>query len=196
MPKRGTDPIPSALLISNGVYELDPDLRISPSQVVMLTGLSLGQLKEYRRTRPPTPPLPVPRDKKGSKVWYQLGEVLSWRAARSPQPDAHVKGPPTFHALVSRGTLADKWPFARTAVGQPVDFFASLRMADSLDHGAAVVWLSLEEYLRDVSTWAARKNAEAIARALARPDVLPKPEAMETCPRCGKALNPPHICRL
>lgn len=196
MPKRGDDPIPTAWLLSNHVHELDPDLRISPSQVVMLTGLSAGQLKEFRRTRPPTPPLTLPRDKRGAKVWYRLGDVLAWRRARTPQPSARPKGPDTFHAFMSRGTLSDAWPFARTAEGQLLDFFASLRMADRLDHGAEGVWLSLGEYLRSTSEWAAGERAKASARGLDKPEAMPKPKVVLKCPRCGKAAVPGHPCRL
>jgi hypothetical protein len=196
MPKRGNDPIPTALLISNNVSQLDPDLRISPSQVVVLTGLSSGQLKEFRRTRPPTPPLTLPRDKKGAKVWYRLGEVLEWRRARTPAATTRTKAPDTFHAFIARGAFEDTWPFARTTEGQPLDFFASLRMADRLDHGAKIVWLSLDEYLRETDAWVAAQRAGATARLLAKPDVLPIPNAAGKCPRCGKTATPRHICRL
>jgi hypothetical protein len=68
MPKRGDHPISDALL-----------LRLSPRQVHRMTGLSIGTLQEFRRTRPLKPLLAAAREKKSGKVWYPLGDVLDWR---------------------------------------------------------------------------------------------------------------------
>jgi len=197
MPKRGADPIPAEWLLTNRVHELDDDLRLSPAQVVMMTGLSLDMLKEHRRTRPPKPPLAILREKKGAKVWYRLADVLDWRRAKNPNVASKPrKGIDTFHGFMARGMPDDQWVFARTREGQPVDYFASLRFSDLLDHGAECVWLSLDEYLRTADEWARVERAKAQERYLSRPDVLPTAKSMNVCPRCGKSAHPGRSCRL
>jgi hypothetical protein len=196
MGKRGADPIPDAWLITNGVYELDPALRISPKQVELLTGLSYGQLAEYRRTRPPTPPLALSRDKKGQKIWYRLGDVLSWRRARQPvSAPRRAKSPDTFHSFLTRSLPNDTWPLAQDREGRLVDFFASLRMSDTIDHRADIAWLSLDDFLRKAETWLAKQRTEATARWLSQPEILPKAPSVRLCPRCGRSNKPGHPCR-
>ena len=200
MPKRGDDPIPDALLLSNGVHELDRDLPLSPRQVRLMTGLSRGDLAEYRRTRPPKPLLAVVSKKKGAKVWYELGEVLDWRKARKPvlQKSKPSGGAKTFTAFIARGRMDDEWPFARTREGQLVDFFASLRLGPLLDYGADCEWLTLEDFVEESQRWASEVKAQAVARHLSRPEVLRVPDAAATatCPKCGHAVEGAHRCRL
>lgn len=198
MPKRGDDPIPDALLLSNGVHELDRDLRLSPRQVHRMTGLSLGDLAEYRRTRPPKRPLAVVSEKKGAKVWYELGEVLDWRKARKPVLQKPSGGAKTFTAFVARGRMEDEWVFARTKEGQLIDFFASLRLGPLLDYGADCEWLSLAEYIQSMRAWTHMVGEQATARSLAHPDVMPELPLVKgaTCASCGRVKRPGHRCRL
>ncbi|MEO7324628.1 MAG: hypothetical protein ABIW82_07345 [Dokdonella sp.] len=198
MPKRGDDPIPDSLLLSNGVHELDRDLRLSPRQVHRMTGLSLGDLAEYRRTRPPKRPLAVVSEKKGAKVWYELGEVLDWRKARKPVLQKPSGGIKTFTAFVARGRMDDEWVFSRTKEGQLVDFFASLRLGPLLDYGADCEWLTLEDFIEESQRWANELKAQAVSRHLGRPGLLPVPEATSkpACPKCGRAMEDAHRCRL
>lgn len=200
MPKRGDDPIPDALLLSNGVYDLDRELRLSPQQVQRMTGLSLGTLQEYRRTRPSKPPLAVAREKRGGKVWYPLGEVLDWRRQRNPVQPPGRKPKPTFAAFVTQGAFDEEWVFARSADGRLVDFFESLGWAEKLDSDAECVWLSLDEYLRDTERWVAETRARAQKRRLlAVVDKVFAPnesDPVRTCGRCGRPEVPGHRCRL
>jgi hypothetical protein len=197
MPKRGDDPIPDLLLLSNAVHDLDRDLRLSPRQVHRMTGLSLGDLAEYRRTRPPKRPLAVMSEKKGAKVWYELGEVLDWRKARKPVLQKPSGGIKTFTAFVARGRMEDEWVFARTKEGQLVDFFASLRLGPLLDYGADCEWLTLAEYVKQSKSWANELSAQALMRHLNSPDVLRVANSTtETlCPKCGRLMKGVHRCR-
>ncbi len=81
------DRISDELLISKDVWALDPSLPLSTRQVELITGLSMDQLKERRRTRPPKPPHPYrgDDDKRGSAVWYPLGEALAYKRERLPR---------------------------------------------------------------------------------------------------------------
>lgn len=86
MPKK-RERISDELLISKGVWALDPSLPLSTRQVGLITGLGIDQLKERRRTRPPKPPYPYrgDDDKRGSAVWYPLGEALAYKRERLPR---------------------------------------------------------------------------------------------------------------
>lgn len=81
------DRISDELLLAKGVWSLDPTLPLSPRQVGLITGLGIDQLKERRRTRPPKPPFPYrgDDDKRGSAVWYPLGEALAYKRDRLPR---------------------------------------------------------------------------------------------------------------
>jgi hypothetical protein len=54
---------------------LPDEVLVLPEQMIILTGLTVANLKERMRTRPPKPPHPEPRDKPGQALWFSLGEV-------------------------------------------------------------------------------------------------------------------------
>lgn len=55
------------------------EVLLLPRQVALLTGLSIGQLKERLRTNPSKPPHPEPREKERKALWYSLGAVRRYR---------------------------------------------------------------------------------------------------------------------
>jgi hypothetical protein len=196
---RKHEPIPDHLLLANGVWDLDPTLRLSPRQVSMLTALSEGQLKERRRTRPPQPPRTIER-KKGTGVWYPLGEVLAHKANSLARPLPRIKqqtGITTFAKLLERGGPDDAWPFARLKTGQLVDFFTGLRLGDLVDHTAKDDgWMTLTGYLADTTSWANVLQANMTRRMLEAGTTMPVMDEAPKCERCGQAKHSGHICRL
>lgn len=193
------EPIPDNLLLANGVWDLEPTLRISSRQVAMLTELSEGMLKERRRTRPPQPPLPIAR-KKGSGVWYPLGEVLAFKANGLVRPIPRIKRPTgikTFAMLLEKGAPEDTWPFARLKTGQLVDFFAGLRLGDLVDHQAEDDgWMTLDTYLKDTSRWSeSQRNRMAFHHLSVR---TPRARSADDsrCRKCGRPDKAGHVCRL
>lgn len=77
------------------VGDLADEVLLLPQQVTLLTGLSVGQLKERQRTRPPKHPHPEPREKERKALWYSLGAV---RRYREWVKDAHARR--TAHAML------------------------------------------------------------------------------------------------
>jgi hypothetical protein len=199
MPKK-VDRIDDALLLANGVWDLDPTLPISPRQVELITDLSVDQLKERRRTRPPKPPRPFrgDDDKPGSAIWYPLGEALDYKRSRLPDGfPAPTRSAQTFAAFLDTAAPDDRWPMARLQSGQLIDFFASLRIADLLDPDAPCEWLSLTDILAQTVQWSSMQNARLDARRLAAELPPPAPPAGSSlCPHCGASHMPGRACRL
>lgn len=193
------EPIPDGLLLANGVWDLDPTLRLSPRQVSMLTALSEGQLKERRRTRPPQPPRTVER-KKGTGVWYPLGEVLAYKANGLARPIPRIKrstGITTFAKLLEEGGPDDVWPFSRLKTGQLVDFFVGLRLGDLVDHTAADDgWMTLGEYLADTAQQVERQGKLMARRVLDQKTPAAKARVRTVCPKCAQPLTDHHRCRI
>lgn len=175
MPKR-SDRIADDLLLANGVWDLDPTLPLSPRQVSLITGLSVDQLKERRRTRPPKPPFPFRGidDRPGSALWYPLGEALDYKRTRLPRP-LPALAPPiaparTFATFLTQALPTDVWPFQRTQDGQWIDFFTALRLGRWInpEGDGECIWLTLEAYLREMALWAEQQKSAMAARLLAR----------------------------
>lgn len=191
------DRIPDELLLSNGVWDLQRTAPLSPRQVQFLTGLSIDQLKERRRMRPPKPPLPFQAEdgKPGLAVWYPLGEVLDYVVSLLPVSSKGPMAIRTFGEFLGQALPEDSWPVARLQTGQPIDFFASLLHGDKVDPDAECEWISLSDFLDETSAWAdeqrSRLAARKIATAVDAPEVSAPP-----CARCGRADTPGHSCRL
>jgi hypothetical protein len=83
MPKR--IPAIDDQILRREAGDLSDEVLLLPRQVALLTGLSVGILKERRRTRPPQPPFPEPRDRPGQVLWYSMGEIRRFRSARAEQ---------------------------------------------------------------------------------------------------------------
>ncbi|MDR3385439.1 MAG: hypothetical protein P4L92_00175 [Rudaea sp.] len=203
MPKKKEKPIPDALLISNDVWSLDPTLPLSARQVALITNLSVSQLKERRRTRPPHPPLPLKvsgRDKKGEGIWYPLGEVLAHKQAQLTRtlPVIVRSGVKidTFATFMQHGLPTDQWVFAHTLEGQPVDFFASLRLGKLIDPNGECGWLTLEAYLIEMNDWTAGQRSDAQTRGLSGLRAASDVGEVPACPRCGRAKTLHHRCSI
>lgn len=173
MPKR-SDRIADELLLANGVWELDPTLPLSPRQVSLITGLSVDQLKERRRTRPPKPPFPFRGidDRPGSALWYPLGEALDYKRTRLPRTLPALAPPTaparTFATFLTQALPTDVWPFQRTQDGQWIDFFTALRLGRWIDPEGEgeCAWLTLEMYLEQLGAWVNHMGEVARARQL------------------------------
>lgn len=203
MPIKREKPIPDALLISNDVWKLDPYLPLSARQVSLMIDLSVGQLRERRRTRPPQPPLALQHEEEDGTqraVWYPLGEVLAYRQSRVARPlPPMMRGGQevmNFNAFMAHALPGDEWPFVTTPEGLSVDFFASLRMGELIDADGACGWLTLSEYLSEMSSWALAQTANAERRGVAH--ALNQNEAIDSiCPKCGRPLGSEHQnCRM
>lgn len=192
------DRIPDELLLSNRVWDLQRTLSLSPRQVELLTALSIDQLKERRRTRPPKPPLPFQAEdgKAGLAVWYPLGEVLDYVRSLLPRlPSGEPMAIRTFGEFIDRAMPSDSWPTARLQTGQPIDFFASLRIGDLVDPDAECEWLSLTEILDETAAWTERQRSGLVARKLGI--AIEAPQGTEpSCARCGRPDTLGHPCRL
>jgi hypothetical protein len=145
-----------------------PDrVRLLPSQVFILTGISEDSLKERRRP-PPKPPLAQPPldGKPGAFVWYQLGEVRRfWSSEDAAQRQPPRVGFASFGAFLDRGAGMDMWPVAMTEQGQrPVDFIEQLLSGDELDELDTCVWMTLEDYLLKRRAWIEAERARAAAK--------------------------------
>ena len=148
MPKR-VPAITDDLLIRE-VGHLADEVLLLPRQVQVLTGLSVSQLKERLRRRPPQPPLPEPREGPRDALWYSLGEIRRYRGARAEQAQVNAE-------LVKRGFSAwiaghptDPWPFALVGPHKrPVDIWATIRGEVPMARGDGLAWLTLDGYLRE-----------------------------------------------
>lgn len=157
---------------------LADDVLLLPSQLILLIGLSVDQLKERHRRKPPQPPHPEPREKPKQSVWYSLGEVRRFRAARAekaaldPEVNAEMarrgKNPGFATWLNTANAQSEPWPCGIVAPhGKPVDAWATIRGEVALGRGDRIRWLSLDEYLV-----ARQKAALAEARATDRAEAV------------------------
>ena len=83
MPKR--IPAIEDEILRREASDLSDEVLLLPRQVVLLTGLSTGMLKERLRTRPPQPPYPEPRERSCQALWYS---IRRFRVARAEQAAA------------------------------------------------------------------------------------------------------------
>jgi len=171
-------PAVSDEVLRREVGMLADDVLLLPSQLILLVGLSVDQLKERQRRKPPQPPHPEPREKPKQSVWYSLGEVRRFRAARAEKAafDVEVNAEmarrgmnPGFAAWLNTANgQSEPWPCA--IVGpyrKPVDAWATIRGEVAMGRGDRIRWLSLDEYLD-----ARQKAALAEARAADRADAV------------------------
>jgi hypothetical protein len=206
MPIKREKPISDALLMSNGIWDLDPHLPLSARQVALITDLSVDQLKERRRTRPPKPPLTLQREEDDGAlraVWYPLGEVLAYKQSRLtrvlPPPARPHTTINTFGTFLRFGLPSDQWVFAHTVENQPIDFFASLRLGNLIDPDGECGWLTMDEYLSEMSEWTARQRSNVQTRGMSVnvPEEKQKRKEWPPCPKCGRPKTPEHRgCRI
>lgn len=118
------------LLLSAGVWAMDPTIGILASQAGMLLNRSKTRMDSDRRDSKPPPAY-----KDRSKVLYRLGDVLTARArdqgktleqAARDAADAK-RGWPSFSDFVDEKDQAATWPIS-TVQGFPVNFFDTLAM--------------------------------------------------------------------
>lgn len=196
MPKQ-VPRIPDALLHDPKLWSLHHGTLLTTGQVAVLVGMSVDQLKDRRRTKPPQPPAPLEPDdpgKRGGAVWYALGTVLAYLRERIPTPlDSQGRAFPTFASFLTSALPEDEWLFARAATGQLIDFGASLRLGEEMDPEAECVWLTFEAYLSEGARWVGAQRSELSRREMEAKVAFPD-EAPERCPRCGGAHHPDALC--
>ncbi|MHB1057989.1 MAG: hypothetical protein ACYC0F_08920 [Rhodanobacter sp.] len=159
--------------------DLADEVLLLPQQVILLTGLSVGQLKERQRTRPPKPPHPEPREKERKALWYSLGAVRRYREWVKEQAEGNAviakRQPGGFAGWLNSADLqSEPWPCA--IVGpykRPVDAWATIRGEVSMGRADRIAWLSLPEYLdarqkAAVAQQRAEDRVEAIGTAKKR----------------------------
>jgi hypothetical protein len=152
------------------VGDLADEVLLLPQQVTLLTGLSVGQLKERQRTRPPKPPHPEPREKERKALWYSLGAVRRYREWVKEQAEVNAviakREPGGFAAwLNSADFQSEPWPFAMVGpFKRPVDAWATIRGEVNMGRIDVIRWLDLDQYL-DARKNAAAAEAEAADRA-------------------------------
>lgn len=135
------------------VGDLADEVLLLPQQVTLLTGLSVGQLKERQRTRPPKPPHPEPREKERKALWYSLGAVRRYREWVKEQAEVNAiiakRQPGGFAGWLNSADLqSEPWPFA--IVGpykRPVDAWATIRGEVTMARVDPIRWLTVVEYL-------------------------------------------------
>lgn len=146
------------------VGHLDDSVLLLPQQVFILTGLSLGMLKERMRTRPPQPPFPMPREKAHAAIWHSLDEIrrfLRERAENAEIDRTIATKHRSFSSWVSTGTPDELWPI--TLVGthrKPVDFFAALRGEVPTTRSDRSTWMTLSEYIAALKQTSAATHSE------------------------------------
>lgn len=170
MPKRR--PAISDDVLMRELDTLPDGTLVMPSQVKMVTGLSERDLLYRRRTDPPTPPFPEPRDLGKSIYWYSLGTLRAYRA--SLKEGAEIKAElqrqgyenqRRFSAWLSTPSIKTRWPCA--IVGphkRPVDIFATIRGEFPMTHADKTTWLTRKAFL---DALAAADVAEAIDQDIA-----------------------------
>lgn len=132
---------------------LADEVLLLPQQVILLTGLSVGQLKERQRTRPPKPPHPEPREKERKALWYSLGAVRRYREWVKEQAEVNAviakRQPGGFAGwLNSADPPSQPWPFAIIGPFKlPVDVWATIRGEVAMGRADPIRWLTLVEYL-------------------------------------------------
>jgi hypothetical protein len=181
---------------------LADDVLLMPSQVILLVGLSVDQLKERQRRKPPQPPHPEPREKPKQSVWYSLGEVRRFRAARAEKAalDAEVnaemarrgKNPGFASWLNTANAQSEPWPCAIVAPhGKPVDAWATIRGEVAMGRGDSIRWLSLDEYLD-----ARQAAALAEARAADQAEAVGESAKRQARGRIQALINPSNRVRV
>lgn len=183
--------IPDEVLREPSLWGLQRAALLTTPQVAFLIGMSVDQVKERRRTRPPKPPFPLKPDvdaKRGSAIWYALGDVLDYLRSRMPTPEsARALSFASFSTFLSSAMPDDEWPFARAITGEPVDLIASLRSGDLTDPEEECAWLSLADYLAQMGQWVQGQQSALSGRRLSVgvPGVVEQP----ACTRCGKGAE-------
>lgn len=132
---------------------LADEVFLLPRQVALLTGLSIGQLKERQRTRPPKPPHPEPREKERKALWYSMGAVRRYREWVKEQAEVNAviakRQSGGFAVWLNSADLqSEPWPFAKIGPFKcPVDAWATIRGEVTMGRADRIAWLSLPEYL-------------------------------------------------
>jgi hypothetical protein len=153
------------------VGDLANEVLLLPQQVTLLTGLSVGQLKERQRTRPPKPPHPEPREKERKALWYSLGAVRRYREWVKEQAEVNAviaqRQSGGFAGWLNSADLqSEPWPFAMIGpFKRPVDAWATIRGEASMGRSDVIRWLDLDQYL-------AARQAAAVAQAKAEDRVV------------------------
>lgn len=188
--------IPDEVLREPSLWGLQRAALLTTPQVAFLIGMSVDQVKERRRTRPPKPPFPLKPDvdaKRGSAVWYALGDVLDYLRSRMPTPEsARALSFASFSTFMSSALPEDEWPFARAITGEPVDLIASLRSGDLTDPEEECAWLSLADYLAQMGQWVQNQQSALSGRRLLVD--VPEAKAQPACATCGEAADE-CVCR-
>ena len=159
------------------VGSLADEVLLLPVQVVLICGLSEWQLKEHRRTKPPKPPHPEPREKPRDAPWYSLGECRGYRKWKQEQAAANAvmakrkagRGFAGFAAwLNTANAQSEPWPCAIVVpYGKPVDAWATIRGEVAMGRADPIKWLTLGAYLN-----ARQKAALAESRATDRAEAV------------------------
>jgi len=156
------------------VGNLADEVLLLPVQVVLICGLSEWQLKEHRRTRPPKPPHPEPREKPRAAPWYSLGACRHYRKWLQEQEAANAvmakrKAQRQFTGfamwLNTAQPQGEPWPCAIVGPYRtPVDAWATIRGEVAMERTDPIEWLTLGEYL-DARQKAALAEASSTDRA-------------------------------
>ena len=153
MPKRVA--AVSTEFLMRQVGSLDDSVLLLPQQVFVLTGLSLGMLKERMRTRPPQPPHPMPRDRSHTAIWYSLGEIRRFLKEREENAEADRAIDSkyrSFSTWVNTGVPDEWWPIALVGpYRRPIDFFAVLRGEANVTRKDRFTWMTLSEYFVSIN---------------------------------------------
>ena len=154
------------------VGHLDDSVLLLPQQVFILTGLSLGMLKERMRTRPPQPPHPMPREKAHTAIWYSLGEIRRFLRERAENAENAENAEidrtiamkhRSFSMWVNTAAPDELWPI--TLIGphrRPVDFFAALRGEVPTTRSDRSKWMTLSEYITALKQASAATQSEPV----------------------------------
>jgi hypothetical protein len=154
MPKRL--PAISDEVLRREAHMLTDDARLLPTQVIILTGLSDGQLKERRRLTPPKAPLPEPREGGHAGVWYSMGTIRAYLAAQRERAEIDVElhrrdrieRELRFSAWLGTPNRNTMWPFALVGPHKrPVDVWATIRGEIAMGRGDKIQPMSMQEYL-------------------------------------------------
>jgi len=158
---------------------LADEVRVLPQQMAILTGLSVDALKERRRTRPPKPPHPEPRERAGNAVWYSMASVRHYRAWLAEQANvgrtvAARTLPQSFPVWLNTAAPDERWPISLVgAAARPVDFWATVRGEVSMGRKDSCAWFSATEYstalASSLNLEAAMRSAEKLAEAAEQP---------------------------
>lgn len=171
MPKR-RPAIPDDVLLRE-LDTLSDSVRLLPTQVIIVTGLSVSQLKENQRRAPPRPPHPEPREKGHPGLWFTLGALRAYLATVQEQAaiDAELGRRPferklRFSAWLGTHGIRTQWPCALVGPHKrPVDLFATIRGEIPMERTDKATWLTREAFL---AALVAADKAETAAKERAR----------------------------